>query len=1336
MTTSVLREGENIFETIGQILTQIRPGLIPEGNIPFPGGDVDTKALEERETTLDLLSADESREFANRLIEGGEVGLRCLNTLLNKGRIRNLQLSEAEARNFLYRLLEGGEAGLRCLNTLLNRGRLRNFRLDETAPREFADRLIGHGEWGLRCLNTLLHEEGLRNLNYNELTPAQAREFAHRLIGHGEAGLECLNTLLNKGRIGNLQLSEAEATEFVDRLIGHGEAGLEYLNTLFDKGILRNFRLNEAESSSFAHILIGHGERGLECLNTLLYKGRLRNFRLDKAASREFADRLIGYGKVGLGRLDTLLNKGKLENLNYDESTPVQARGFADRLIGHGEAGLEYLNTLLNEGRIRNLNYNELTSAQAREFADRLIGHGEWGSRCLNTLLNEGRIRNLQLSETEARNFLYRLLDKNSWRSAECLMPGTFLNFHPENLDSAEATKFVFKVIDNGGKRDVEYLRVLIGEGKLPNFHPETLNSADAEKLADRILRKNSLEAVKLLGYLIMAEKLPNFNPAKNLMTLVRCGLPGMALLNKLVLGESPRIGLGELPLTQALCLAGTMIKEGGRDGAKHLCSLIEEKKLPNLQLPNKNISAFDASSIGLTVRQLLCEGGPYGAKCLRLLIEKGTFLPKNLDPAASKWLARTLLVRGAREGAKCLKFLLEQGKLPSLNLNDLSKNDSTGFLKNLFRCGPEGRECLFFILNQGTPQLDLLTNLKLQDLSETDSCFLAEELLGGREFGVKCFNILIEKGQLPGLKLDKLSEGALLQLDLHLFPSTQLTTLAETLFVSSPRPSLLVRLIEQNKLFFDPNSLFSKFPEQFETFAMASAGYGAFGGRLLTELTLVPDRPFFSLPETSKAFVHRLLRCSPSGMEFTTTLIEQGKLPHLALPVDTATQTYADKFRLLHLKLEGVIGNRSLGDVHSESTYMPLKEARRVWQGIANEVAVDCFDGGGYVNVEKLRTWMEFFGNAEVFEAIPYRFIPQVELMRSQIYTVCECLVANRNNVMDILNLARNIIPGPYGLFLLNIMSRGRKPLLTPAEAILASLFSLHRQLGLPTCTIDALISAEIRNHPERLILMYGQILRGGQFLLPSGFTVQLLPIVNDSITVDLKNGGRGKDSVFEDIECSIPSVIDERIKVWQEEGIKYVVTPHMEERYRLTYPVHNMNAVLFLHILQASNFGNWKIHGNNYGVTQIYAGHEATAEISIPMDRAKHLNGMAELKKQAEARQKLGDHFIYVGTNGTIYTIPATHAENIDIDALLALDLDNMHIGRAYPFGDRNWYNREISRDIPRLAIRRTDDTPTYEFGILNGYRFTPTNISTVMICDIDIQRRTDQSALVFPS
>ncbi|MDR1528301.1 MAG: hypothetical protein LBS22_01800, partial [Puniceicoccales bacterium] len=190
----------------------------------------------------------------------------------------------------------------------------------------------------------------------------------------------------------------------------------------------------------------------------------------------------------------------------------------------------------------------------------------------------------------------------------------------------------------------------------------------------------------------------------------------------------------------------------------------------------------------------------------------------------------------------------------------------------------------------------------------------------------------------------------------------------------------------------------------------------------------------------------------------------------------------------------------------------MTLGEARGIWQTIANEVAVDCFGEDGEIDVVKLRRWMEFLGDAENFRTEPYRFIPHAELMRSQMHRVCECLWTNKNGSRDRLDAANGIPVGEHGQSILATMSNGREPPLRPAEVIVASLFTPHRQEALPTCAICSLINAEIRNHPERLIKMYTQMLSSDQFTFPSGYAVRQQPIVDGFITIDLANGGKGR--------------------------------------------------------------------------------------------------------------------------------------------------------------------------------------------------------------------------------
>jgi hypothetical protein len=417
--------------------------------------------------------------------------------------------------------------------------------------------------------------------------------------------------------------------------------------------------------------------------------------------------------------------------------------------------------------------------------------------------------------------------------------------------------------------------------------------------------------------------------------------------------------------------------------------------------------------------------------------------------------------------------------------------------------------------------------------------------------------------------------------------------------------------------------------------------------------------------------------------------------------------------------------------DVRTRLRTMPLREARGIWQRIANEVAVDCFDTAGHVDVERLEAWMEFLGDAENFRAEPYCLIPHAELMRSQMHRVCECLVLNRNGAMGQLNAANGITVGEHGQSILATMSQGREPPLRPGEAALASLFTPHRQRGLPTCTINSTINAEIRNHPERLIKMYAQMLEGPQFTFPSGYVVQQQPIVDGFITVDLTNGNIRRDRVFEDIASGDPAKIAQQKARWRQEGIEYVESTDEAEKYKFEMPIHNMNDVLFVHFFQASSFGNRKMDSNGEsGTMLIYAGKGGRTEMyssTIRVDGSSFLAGMAKLKGRAEAQRRLGHYYMRVTTRSS----SSYHAENIDIDALRALDLDHMEPGKAYPIGDRNWDGNGMSGDIPRLAVRKVGGTPpTHEFGTLwYGSRFEKKNISEIYVYNFEIMERNAQ-------
>jgi hypothetical protein len=71
-------------------------------------------------------------------------------------------------------------------------------------------------------------------------------------------------------------------------------------------------------------------------------------------------------------------------------------------------------------------------------------------------------------------------------------------------------------------------------------------------------------------------------------------------------------------------------------------------------------------------------------------------------------------------------------------------------------------------------------------------------------------------------------------------------------------------------------------------------------------------------------------------------------------------------------------------------------------------------------------------------------------------------------------------------------------------------------------------------------------------------------------------------------------------------------------------------------------------------------------------------------------------------------------------------------METDKAYPIGDRNWATQIMSQDIPPLAVRKVDDTPTVKFGTLEGLRFEETGISRIYVFNSEIKRFAPELSL----
>jgi hypothetical protein len=678
---------------------------------------------------------------------------------------------------------------------------------------------------------------------------------------------------------------------------------------------------------------------------------------------------------------------------------------------------------------------------------------------------------------------------------------------------------------------------------------------------------------------------------------------------------------------------------------------------------------------------------------------------------------AFSVLTRSGSSIADNLAVITDQTVKDQL-LKQLLPKELTVLVNNLLNCYPGGLNLL----------RDLINGNKLPNLSPVDSS-------AAKDFA--CCRISCGPSGLDVVKAF-INAG---KLDPKLFSPDEAREFANALlWCGAEGFNYLADLINGNKLPSLPPMEDSSASKDLACFLISRGPSGLDVVKAFINAGKLKPEQFKA--QDAKEFVDALLAYGSSGADYVIELIDDSgsKLPKLASPGEVKTR--ASQFKKLHSTFEHRITKAFLGEtsnvdgesweiIREQLGSLTLARARGIWQTIANEVAAGCFGANGKIDIEKLKGLMAFLGNEEIFKKPPYCFIPNVELMRSQMYMVCESLLSKKSKALDLLNAANGITVGTQGQAILATMSNGRTPSLTPAVAILSSLFTPHRQRSLPTCAMNSLINAEIRNHPERLIEMYEQMLGGNQFTLPGGHAIQQQKIEGGFITVDLKNGWWSRSEVFGGITSRGAVKVKKRKERWQEEGIICPESGNPEDKYKLNLPVYNMNDILFAHFFQASDFGNRNIDiGGNYGTMLLYAGHKRYSKTCSPTISVRGSNfskGMEKLRKYAEDQRELGHHYMRAKTTTGKFSIfnHSCHTENIDINALLALDLDSMEIGKAYPIGDRNWSSWNMSYDIPRLAIRKMDNKPTYEFGTLwNGSQFEKINMDDFEVYTTDIQ------------
>jgi hypothetical protein len=343
----------------------------------------------------------------------------------------------------------------------------------------------------------------------------------------------------------------------------------------------------------------------------------------------------------------------------------------------------------------------------------------------------------------------------------------------------------------------------------------------------------------------------------------------------------------------------------------------------------------------------------------------------------------------------------------------------------------------------------------------------------------------------------------------------------------------------------------------------------------------------------------------------------------------------------------------------------------------VANTLGSFCFNAGG--GIDRARAGLLQAALKSNFDLLlPKRlpeFVPGIRFEFSQISCVLDNLMENTGNQDSLLNIlegAQNKSPGLHGQRILHIMSKVRKPETKPklGEAILISLFSLHRQKGLYTCAIDSMINAKIRNSPDSLALMYIDMLTQDHFTTPGGHRICQRPIKKHALSkksyipIDLSKGWA---EAVKDLKTPKAKALQRAAKIKPTKHGLILPSPK------------DLNGMFFANFFQASLFGdeNLKEHGHgNYAVSYIYDNLDSSGEIynTLAIDVSKSGIGGAIGMLQAQARIQKNQGLHYMRISST-FSNGGGHAENIDIDALLKLDLNTLQPNESYIIGDRNW-------------------------------------------------------------
>lgn len=369
------------------------------------------------------------------------------------------------------------------------------------------------------------------------------------------------------------------------------------------------------------------------------------------------------------------------------------------------------------------------------------------------------------------------------------------------------------------------------------------------------------------------------------------------------------------------------------------------------------------------------------------------------------------------------------------------------------------------------------------------------------------------------------------------------------------------------------------------------------------------------------------------------------------------------------------------------------------LWEKLAYTTAVDCLNEDCTINQGKVMAIIEGWKGINVEEIgekdLALARLPGVRLVRNQILAVLHALtIVGEDSLQAVLLKTPMELPMPnYGGEVLSFMAKDSGKALKPRVAILASLLTPHRQMSLPTCSINALINAETFNHPERLATVYSKLLQGGSS--PISIEFGCADPTSVLISRSLEKGESDRPFI------KVPYVKEDmEEKAWSDEGIAY--RPDDKGSY-LELPVRNLTDLFFANFMAdiysktEQNQVFIKVKEMYFGIPGDMLNPEACIQASGTLDGSSDLVVFTEADlerlttelgklRKVEPHRRLETIFVQPAPvegdksdTKAILNPSEGHLENINIDEFLKIDLRSMNVGDSRIIGDINWVDNE---------------------------------------------------------